>query len=91
MSDPATTLAGPDLAMGVPISKIDGGAMLLGHANGEPVVLAQRGHELFAFDAFYTHYGAPLGDGLLVDDTAALASAMSILFVVILGHGVRFH
>ena len=69
MSDTATTLTGPDLAMGVPISKIDDGAMLLGHANGEPVVLARRGHELFAFDAFCTHYGAPLGDGLLVDDT----------------------
>jgi NADPH-dependent 2,4-dienoyl-CoA reductase/sulfur reductase-like enzyme/nitrite reductase/ring-hydroxylating ferredoxin subunit len=69
MNDTATTLAGPDLAMGVPISKIDDGGMLLGHANGEPVVLARRGHELFAFDAFCTHYGAPLADGLLVDDT----------------------
>jgi apoptosis-inducing factor 3 len=69
MNDTATTLAGPDLAMGVPLSQIEDGAMLLGHANGEPVVLARRGHELFAFDAFCTHYGAPLGDGLLVDDT----------------------
>lgn len=69
MSDTATTLAGPDLAMGIPISKIADGAMLLGHANGEPVVLARRGNELFAFDAFCTHYGAPLADGLLVDDT----------------------
>lgn len=69
MTDTATTLAGPDLAMGVPISTIDDGAMLLGHASGEPVILARRGEELFAFDAFCTHYGAPLGDGLLVDDT----------------------
>ena len=69
MSDTATTLAGPDLAIGVPISKIADGAMLLGHANGEAVVLARRGNEVFAFDAFCTHYGAPLADGLLVDDT----------------------
>jgi len=33
------------------------------------VVLARRGHEVFAFDAYCTHYGAPLADGLLVDDT----------------------
>ena len=69
MNDTAATLSGPDLATGIPISKIADGAMLLGHANGEPVVLARRGNELFAFDAFCTHYGAPLGDGLLVDDT----------------------
>ncbi len=69
MTGIATTLAGPDLAMGVAISEIADGSMLMGHANGEPVVLARRGHELFAFDAFCTHYGAPLADGLLVDDT----------------------
>jgi NADPH-dependent 2,4-dienoyl-CoA reductase/sulfur reductase-like enzyme/nitrite reductase/ring-hydroxylating ferredoxin subunit len=43
--------------------------MLIGHANGEPVLVARRGHELFAIGAFCTHYGASLGDGLLVDDT----------------------
>jgi NADPH-dependent 2,4-dienoyl-CoA reductase/sulfur reductase-like enzyme/nitrite reductase/ring-hydroxylating ferredoxin subunit len=69
MTDTAMTLAGPDLALGVPISEIADGAMVMGHVNGESVVLARRGHELFAFDAFCTHYGAPLEDGLLVDDT----------------------
>ena len=43
--------------------------MLLGHAHGEPVLLARRGDELFAIGAVCTHYGAPLADGLLVDDT----------------------
>jgi hypothetical protein len=38
MSDTAR-LAGPDLAVGIPISKINDCAMLLGHASGEPVVL----------------------------------------------------
>ena len=69
MTGTAATLAGPDLAVGVSISDIDDGGMLLGHASGEPVILARRGEELFAFDAFCTHYGAPLVDGLLVDDT----------------------
>jgi NADPH-dependent 2,4-dienoyl-CoA reductase/sulfur reductase-like enzyme/nitrite reductase/ring-hydroxylating ferredoxin subunit len=69
MTDTATTLAEPDLALGVPISEIPDGAMVRGHVNAESVVLARRGHELFAFDAFCTHYGAPLEDGLLVGDT----------------------
>ncbi len=69
MSDAAKTLSGPDLAQGVELSKIHEGAMLLGHAHGEPILLARRGAELFAIGALCTHYGAPLGDGLLVDDT----------------------
>jgi NADPH-dependent 2,4-dienoyl-CoA reductase/sulfur reductase-like enzyme/nitrite reductase/ring-hydroxylating ferredoxin subunit len=69
MTSTATTLAAPDLAAGVPISDIGDGTMLLGHVSRELVILARRGNELFAFDAFCTHYGAPLADGLLVDDT----------------------
>ena len=69
MTDTVTTLGGPDLAAGVSLSTIPDGGMLPGYAHGDPVVLARRGHELFAFDAFCPHYGAPLADGLLVDDT----------------------
>jgi NADPH-dependent 2,4-dienoyl-CoA reductase/sulfur reductase-like enzyme/nitrite reductase/ring-hydroxylating ferredoxin subunit len=43
--------------------------MLLGHAHGEPVLLARRGDELFAIGAICTHYGASLAEGLLVGDT----------------------
>jgi nitrite reductase/ring-hydroxylating ferredoxin subunit len=69
MSDDATKPSGPDLADGVAPATIAEGAMLLGHAQGEPVLLARRGGELFAIGATCTHYGAPLEQGLLVDDT----------------------
>jgi NADPH-dependent 2,4-dienoyl-CoA reductase/sulfur reductase-like enzyme/nitrite reductase/ring-hydroxylating ferredoxin subunit len=45
------------------------GACLLGHAGGEPVLLARLGDELFAVAANCTHYSGPLAEGLLVGDT----------------------
>jgi NADPH-dependent 2,4-dienoyl-CoA reductase/sulfur reductase-like enzyme/nitrite reductase/ring-hydroxylating ferredoxin subunit len=62
-------LSGPDLTKGVPLSAIADGAMVAGHAHGEPALLARRGDELFAIGAACTHYGAPLAEGLLVGDT----------------------
>jgi NADPH-dependent 2,4-dienoyl-CoA reductase/sulfur reductase-like enzyme/nitrite reductase/ring-hydroxylating ferredoxin subunit len=69
MSDEKTVLKGPDLTQGIELSMIADGTMLLGHARGEPVLLARRGDELFAIGAICTHYGAPLETGLLVGDT----------------------
>ncbi|SAL78401.1 FAD-dependent oxidoreductase [Caballeronia telluris] len=69
MNEPANQLSGPDLAGGVALSEITDGAMLQGHAHGEPVLLVRRADELFAIGAVCTHYGAPLADGMLVDDT----------------------
>src|SRR3954470_14914825 len=43
--------------------------MLAGHANGKPVLIARQGDEVFAIGASCTHYGGPLGEGLLVGDT----------------------
>jgi len=62
-------LKGPDLAAGVAAADITDGDMLLGHANGEAVLLARRGDELFAIGATCTHYGGPLAEGLMVEDT----------------------
>jgi NADPH-dependent 2,4-dienoyl-CoA reductase/sulfur reductase-like enzyme/nitrite reductase/ring-hydroxylating ferredoxin subunit len=61
-------LNGPDLTEGVALTDLTGGC-LLGHAAGEAVLLARAGGELFAVAATCTHYGGPLADGLLVDDT----------------------
>src|SRR5689334_18716137 len=62
-------LKGPDLASGIPDGDIADGAMLLGHADGEAVLLARRGDEIFAIGATCTHYSGPLAEGLLVEDT----------------------
>ena len=69
MSEEKPELSGPDLTQGVELSTIPDGTMLLGHARGEPVLLARRGDEVFAIGAICTHSGAPLEQGLLVGDT----------------------
>jgi NADPH-dependent 2,4-dienoyl-CoA reductase/sulfur reductase-like enzyme/nitrite reductase/ring-hydroxylating ferredoxin subunit len=62
-------LAGPDLTKGVAVATIADGASLLGHAHGEPVLLARRANEFFAVGANCTHWHGPLADGLIVGDT----------------------
>jgi NADPH-dependent 2,4-dienoyl-CoA reductase/sulfur reductase-like enzyme/nitrite reductase/ring-hydroxylating ferredoxin subunit len=69
MSTSKPELSGPDLVTGIALAAIPDGAIVLGHAYGEPALLARRGAELFAIASTCTHYGAPLNDGLLVDDT----------------------
>ena len=61
--------SGPDLAAGIPSGDLADGAMLLGHVGEEAVLLARRGEEIFAISATCAHYGGPLAEGLLVDDT----------------------
>jgi NADPH-dependent 2,4-dienoyl-CoA reductase/sulfur reductase-like enzyme/nitrite reductase/ring-hydroxylating ferredoxin subunit len=60
---------GPDLAKGISIQEVPDGHMLLGHVDKDPVLLARRGDEVFAVDATCSHYGGPLAQGLMVDDT----------------------
>ena len=66
---PPPQLNGPDLTQGIELATIPDGTMLLGHALGEPVLLARRGDQVFAIDAICTHYGAPLEQGLLDGET----------------------
>ncbi|HEY7897834.1 MAG TPA: FAD-dependent oxidoreductase [Gemmatimonadaceae bacterium] len=63
------TPPGPDLTVGVPASSIVDGSMLLGHVNNEPVLLARTSGSVYAIGATCTHYGGPLAEGILVDDT----------------------
>ncbi len=66
---PADTDLGPDFTQGVPARQILEGALLRGHVDGQPVLLA-RGRNVFrAVDGLCTHYHAPLADGLMVGDT----------------------
>lgn len=69
MTETAKPLVGPDFAAGIPLGAVSDGAMLLGHAQGEPVLLARRDGEFFAIGAVCTHYGGPLAEGLLVGKT----------------------
>ncbi len=69
MSETKPELNGPDFAQGVDAASIPDSDMLLGHAGGDAVLLVRRGEEFFAIGATCTHYGAPLVDGLLVDNT----------------------
>jgi apoptosis-inducing factor 3 len=64
-----TAPSGPDLKSGVPLEALSDGTMLLGHADGEPVLLARRGREIFAIGALCSHYSGPLAEGLMVGDT----------------------
>src|SRR3984893_18251992 len=43
--------------------------MISGQADGEELLLARRGDEVFAIGAHCTHYGGPLAEGLIVGDT----------------------
>lgn len=69
MSEAQGPLSGPDFGKGLALSEISDGTLLLGHADGEPVLLARRGGEVFAIGAACTHYGGPLAEGLLVGET----------------------
>lgn len=70
MAEADNKLEGPDLVVdGVALADLADGAMLQGHADGEPVLVARRGDDVFAIGNTCTHYGAPLNTGLLVGDT----------------------
>jgi NADPH-dependent 2,4-dienoyl-CoA reductase/sulfur reductase-like enzyme/nitrite reductase/ring-hydroxylating ferredoxin subunit len=63
-----TKLIGPDFQAGIAPDALPDGGLLLGHAQGEAVLLARRGRELFAVGATCTHYGGPLAEGLFTGD-----------------------
>jgi NADPH-dependent 2,4-dienoyl-CoA reductase/sulfur reductase-like enzyme/nitrite reductase/ring-hydroxylating ferredoxin subunit len=62
-------LTGPDLGAGIDASFLADGGKVLGHAHGEPVLLARVGNDFLAIGATCTHYGGPLAEGAIVGDT----------------------
>jgi NADPH-dependent 2,4-dienoyl-CoA reductase/sulfur reductase-like enzyme/nitrite reductase/ring-hydroxylating ferredoxin subunit len=60
---------GPNLAEGLLLSELADGGMVQGHVDGQAVLIARQGERVFAIDAHCTHYGAPLVEGILVEDT----------------------
>ena len=69
MAEAPSEPEGPDFEKGYETGSMRDGEMLLGHAFGEPVLVARRGNDLFAIGATCTHYGGPLAEGLMVDCT----------------------
>src|SRR4051794_14674641 len=69
MAEADTKSIGPDLVQGIALSDLPDGAKLVGHCGDEQVLLVRRGAEIFAIGATCTHYGGPLGDGLVAADT----------------------
>src|SRR5688500_15064752 len=62
-------LSGPDLMKGVDAGLVHEGSLLLGHAEGEPVLLTRCEGNLVAVGGRCSHYGGPLAEGLIVGDT----------------------
>ena len=69
MADNAQQPTGPDLRSGVDIESLDENSPLLGHVDGEAVILVRQGENIFATGATCTHYSGPLAEGLVVGET----------------------
>src|SRR5688572_17537725 len=69
MTEEHAKLTGLDFGQGVKCAMIPERSMLSGHANGEQIVLVRSYDSFFALGATCPHYGAPLADGLLVEET----------------------
>ncbi len=67
--DKAQELSGPDLRAGVKFDGLAENVPLLGHFDGEPVILVRQGEQVFATGAVCTHYSGPLAEGLVVGAT----------------------
>lgn len=69
MTEPASLPPGPDLARGILLSDLVEGGIVTGHVGRKPALLVNQAGELFSIGSTCTHYGAPLANGLLVNDT----------------------
>jgi NADPH-dependent 2,4-dienoyl-CoA reductase/sulfur reductase-like enzyme/nitrite reductase/ring-hydroxylating ferredoxin subunit len=69
MSEDQKQLEGSDFKAGAALDQLAEGKPLLGHFEGEPVIVVRQGEEIFALGAVCSHYGGPLAEGLVVGET----------------------
>lgn len=69
MGEQSKEPAGPDLAAGIALEELGDGGIVAGQVDGQEVVLARVGGEVYAVDAGCTHYGVSLAGGVVVDGT----------------------
>ena len=69
MSEGPQSPEGPDFARGVPMDSLADGIPMAGHVDGQAIILVRRGHDVCAIGATCSHYGGPLAEGLVVEDT----------------------
>lgn len=62
-----TKLSGPDLTEGIDAASLADGERIVGHAFGDSILLARMGDEYLAIGAACSHYGGPLGEGVIED------------------------
>src|SRR5438874_2391167 len=60
---------GPDLGQWTEVSRLEGATPFAGQVSGEAVIACRAGNDVVAVGASCTHYGGPLGEGLIVGDT----------------------
>lgn len=60
---------GPDFTAGIPMDSLADGVPVRGHVDGEAVIVVRRGEDVCAIGATCSHYGGPLAEGLVVEDT----------------------
>jgi len=65
----AKELSGPDLSAGIEVSQLPENIPILGHAQGDAVILVRKGSAIHALGATCSHYSGPLAEGLVVGET----------------------
>jgi NADPH-dependent 2,4-dienoyl-CoA reductase/sulfur reductase-like enzyme/nitrite reductase/ring-hydroxylating ferredoxin subunit len=68
MADEPAQPAGPDLTLGIALSEFTG-ETLLGHVGDADVLLVRSGPDVFAIDAYCSHYHGPLAEGLVTGES----------------------
>ncbi|MGD8727444.1 MAG: FAD-dependent oxidoreductase [Gemmatimonadales bacterium] len=69
MSNDPNTPSGPDLRAGIPSGDLPEGGAVVGHVDDAAVILVRHDGTVYGLDATCTHWGGPLGEGLVADGT----------------------